>query len=84
MGGLIGTVQESFERDEFFFTPPPRASLYIALAHSRNYGLPASRGLFFACRFAIRDSLEVSSGNKKPATLSRCGFCGSTPTQFAG
>ncbi|CAI8817034.1 hypothetical protein EMIT0196MI5_10686 [Pseudomonas sp. IT-196MI5] len=73
-----------FERDEFFFTPPPRASLYIALAHSRNYGLPASRGLFFACEFAIRDSLKVSSSNKKPAALSGCGFFSSTPTQFTG
>jgi hypothetical protein len=36
-----------FDRDEFFFTPPSRASLYISLAHSRNYGLPALPRAFF-------------------------------------
>ena len=33
--------------DEFFFTPPCPGNRYIALAHSRNYGLPALPRAFF-------------------------------------
>lgn len=35
---------------------------------------PPSRGLFFVCEFAIRDSLKVSSSNKKPAPFRDAGF----------
>ncbi|CAI8729135.1 hypothetical protein EMIT0P4_130119 [Pseudomonas sp. IT-P4] len=41
---------QGLDPDEFFFTPPPHASLYIALAHSRNYGLPALPRAFFCLR----------------------------------
>ena len=58
---------QGFDPDEFFFTPRLRYCLYIALAHSRNYGLPALPRAFFVCEFAIRDLLKVSSSNKKPA-----------------
>lgn len=46
---------EAFHQHEFFFTPPPLSNLYIPLAHSRNYSLPASRGLFFAYSFVSDD-----------------------------
>jgi hypothetical protein len=34
--------------DELFFTPSRPGNRYIALAHSRNYGLPALPRAFFA------------------------------------
>lgn len=34
--------------DEFFFTPTRDSTRYSALAHSRNYGLPALPRAFFA------------------------------------
>lgn len=45
---------QGFDPDEFFFTPRLRYCLYIALAHSRNYGLPALPRAFFCLR--IRNS----------------------------
>lgn len=43
-----------FDPDEFFFTPRFRYCLYIARAHSRNYGFPALPRAFFCLR--IRNS----------------------------
>jgi hypothetical protein len=42
---------EAFHPHEFFFTPQPLSNLYIPLAHSRNYGLPALPRAFFGLSF---------------------------------
>jgi hypothetical protein len=41
---IVQTVRRA---DEFFFTPSRLGKRYIALAHSRNYGLPALPRAFF-------------------------------------
>ncbi|MGF6555900.1 hypothetical protein ABIA48_002280 [Pseudomonas sp. S30_BP2TU TE3576] len=45
--GKSDALARDVDRDEFFFTPLLRCCLYIALAHSRNYGLPALPRAFF-------------------------------------
>lgn len=49
----------SFYRHEFFFTPSPLSNLYIALAHSRNYGLPALPRAFFVCGLLTTAPLKL-------------------------
>jgi hypothetical protein len=45
--------------DEFFFTPSRPGNRYIALAHSRNYGLPALPRAFFSSRITGKDALGL-------------------------
>lgn len=62
--------------DELFFTPWPRANRYIALAHSRNYGLPAFPRAFFCLFFAALPfifepfvQIGMSDGDGKGSTF---------------
>jgi hypothetical protein len=57
------------ERDEFFFTPRFRYCLYIALAHSRNYGLPALPRAFFCLRIRNPRLTEGFLGQQKTRNL---------------